>query len=401
MKVGLKHLKGAVLMVSIGLASSHCSRPGPEDSELLIRNGGQVAENSTGPERVSTVGLSIGCTGTVIASNLILTAAHCVSNKAMSVVFRTNMYQQGTGVVIPVERKVYHAQYKPTGKFIVPYDIAMLKLASNIPATYKPVKLLPAGQPLKPGEAVVQAGYGETIQRGGGAFGRLRAVANTYSGRGSFGRVIVSNQNLKGTCAGDSGGPVFVKRGAEWYVAGALSGGAESQQHGCLGGGTYTGVAEFQDWIIRAGQNLSGKTNPFPAAPAAAAPIAPKVLNFGPFGSNESKLLATLESQDGKFVNFTITIDTETHPQCAFDHVAIQDAAGNTRKICGKGSWVAKNFLTPVKVIFNSDPYENSNTVKVSAINYFDVMAQDEQSSSSDVTEEIPVESPDGFKEES
>jgi hypothetical protein len=392
-------LRYAWIIAGIGLLNMHCSRTGPEESELMIRNGGAVAENSTGPERLSTVGISSGCTGTVIAENLILTAGHCLSSGAMSVVFRTNMYQQGTGAVIPVERKVYHAQYKPTGKYIVPYDIAMLKLSANIPANYRPVKLLPASQPLKVGEAVLQAGYGETLQRGGGTFGRLRAVANTFAGRGSYGRVIAANGNFKGTCAGDSGGPLYVKRGSEWFVAGALSGGAESQQYGCMGGGTYTGVAEFQDWIVRAAQTLTGKTNPFPAAPAATAPVAPKVLNFGPFGSNENKLLTSLADQ-GKFVSFTISIDVETEPQCNFDHVIVQDAAGFARKLCGKGTWTARNFVAPVKIIFNSDAYTNSNSVKLSAISYFDSIAQDEQASSADVAEQIPTEeSPDEIKE--
>lgn len=399
MQARLKLVSMAAFALSLGLLNAHCKRSEPEDSGLSIRNGKQVAEAATGPDRVSTVGISVGCTGTIIADNLILTAAHCLSNGAMNVVFRTNMYQQGSGPVIPVERKVVHAQYKPTGPYIVPYDIAMLKLAGKIPANYKPVKLLPASQPLKAGEAVLQAGYGETLQRGGGAFGVLRSVNNTYSGRGSYGRVIVSNANFKGTCAGDSGGPLFVKRGNDWFVAGALSGGAESKQYGCHGGGTYTGVAEFHDWIVKAAQTLSGKADPFPVAPAPVAPTRPQDLTFGPFGANESKVLATLESKDGKFVNFKIQLDVEYEAQCGFDHVVLQDAAGFSRKLCGKGTWTATNFVTPVKITFNSDPYTVSQLVKISGLNFYDSIAMGQQSSASDVAEALPEES-DGIKEE-
>ncbi|WP_176736449.1 trypsin-like serine protease [Oligoflexus tunisiensis] len=403
MELKLKALPCLALMAGIGLMNTQCSKDESEDSDLKIRNGRQVAENASGPDRLSTVGISSGCTGTVIAENLILTAGHCLSNGAMSVVFRTNMYAQGTGAVIPVERKVVHAQYKPTGPYIVPYDIAMLKLSKNIPANYKPVKLLPASQPLRSGEAVLQAGYGETLQRGGGAFGTLRSVNNTYSGRGSYGRVIVANRNFTGTCAGDSGGPLFVNRNNEWYVAGALSGGQESAQYGCHGGGTYTGVAEFHSWLVKAAQNLTGKANPFPEGSTATqpgTPTQPAVLSFGPFGANENKLLTTLNSTEGKYVNFKIELDTESHAQCEFDHVLIQDAAGYSRKLCGKGTWNAKNFVTPVKVTFVSDPLEHSRSVKISAINYYDAVAQGQQSSASDVSEAIPEEEAQEFKEE-
>jgi hypothetical protein len=403
MQKKLKIIPSLALIASLGLLNIQCSSDESEDSDLKIRNGKQVAENATGPDRVSTVGISSGCTGTIIAENLILTAGHCLSNGAMNVVFRTNMYAQGTGAVIPVERKIVHAQYKPTGRYIVPYDIAMLKLSKNIPANYKPVKLLPASQPLKVGEAVLQAGYGETLQRGGGSFGRLRSVDNTYAGRSSYGRVTVANRNFTGTCAGDSGGPLYVKRSNEWYVAGALSGGQESQQYGCHGGGTYTGVAEFNSWILKAAQNLTGKTNPFPASSVStqpSTPAQPAALNFGPFGANENKLLTTLSSAEGRYVTFKIELDVEAHPQCGYDHVIIQDATGYARKLCGKGTWNATNFVTPVKVTFVSDPAEQSRSVKISAVNYYDAVTQGEQSSASDVLESIPAEETEELKEQ-
>lgn len=254
------------LLLLLGLNSA-CSNELDEDSSLSIRNGQRVPENGTGPDRVSTVGISTGCSGSIIAEDLILTAAHCISNGAMSVVFRTNMFASGTGDVIPVTGKIIHASYAPSGSNIVPYDIALLKLQRAIPTRYKPVKLLPSSKPLVPGEAVLQAGFGETIVRGGGSFGLLRSVNNNYLGKASYGRIRVANKNFTGTCSGDSGGPLFVNKDGEWFVAGALSGGVESKQYGCHGGGTYTGTAEFSDWILRAAQQLTGRDNPFPANP--------------------------------------------------------------------------------------------------------------------------------------
>lgn len=152
---------------------------------------------------------------------------------------------------------------------------------------------------------------------------------------------------------------------------------------------------------MRAAQTLTGKANPFPVAPAPTTPVAPKALAFGPFGSNENKVLANLPAQEGKYVNFTISVDTEGDAQCTLDSVIIQDAAGFARKLCGKGTYTVKNFVTPARISFISDAYVNSNSVKLSAITYFDAISQEEQSSSSDVTEEIPSEEPqEEFKTE-
>jgi len=49
------------------------------------------------------------------------------------------------------------------------------------------------------------------------------------------------------TCQGDSGGPLVVKHDADdsWYLMGLTSWG-----YGCGGGGVYTRVSAFYDWVM-------------------------------------------------------------------------------------------------------------------------------------------------------
>lgn len=95
-------------------------------------------------------------------------------------------------------------------------------------------------------------------------------------------------------------------------------------------------------------------------------------LSFGPFGSDENKVLTSFEIDKGKYVDFRIEVDTEIHPDCSYDYVLIQDANLTSRRICNKGSFALKSLKTPVKVTFRSDARISSQSVKLRAIKFHD-----------------------------
>lgn len=64
-------------------------------------------------------------------------------------------------------------------------------------------------------------------------------------------------KNGRGTCAGDSGGPVYIEQAGTWYLLGVTSRG----DFLCNDSGVYTNVATFGPWIQDAVKALSQKGN--------------------------------------------------------------------------------------------------------------------------------------------
>lgn len=98
-------------------------------------------------------------------------------------------------------------------------------------------------------------------------------------------------------------------------------------------------------------------------------PAPERVASFGPFGHNQSKVLMTIPPSAGRTVSFSVAVDVEAHPSCDYDHVIVEDAAGwKSSHFCGRTTWNLSNLVTPVRVIFHSDPAVTSKSVKVSKI---------------------------------
>jgi hypothetical protein len=107
----------------------------------------------------------------------------------------------------------------------------MLKIASPFSGV-TPIPEAPANVGLSVGDSLDFVGFGETES---GSYGsRLHAVGQLDG----FGCVadcgcpsnnnyqaieICYDQEVNGPCFGDSGGPAFVTRGSQWYVAGMTS----------------------------------------------------------------------------------------------------------------------------------------------------------------------------------
>ncbi|SMF64517.1 S1 family peptidase [Pseudobacteriovorax antillogorgiicola] len=241
--------------VSIGLMSTLVSCGVKENSSLKISNGVPANLAPMGIQK-STVGISLGggiCSGTLIREDIVLTAAHCISNR-MSVTVGESF---GTGDAIPVQSAVIHPSWRGQNtRTIVPNDIAVVKLSrSAVPYGAVPM-------PLNPSESISRdvwiAGYG---QRETGGSGRLLYADVTASSvnRTFAGTIETSRQgDRQGACPGDSGGPMYTRIDGNWYVTGALSGGS-----GCGAGNVYSSSIYFRDFIDEAIADL-GTSYPAP-----------------------------------------------------------------------------------------------------------------------------------------
>jgi secreted trypsin-like serine protease len=173
-----------------------------------------------------TGGEGEACTGTVVASNLVLTAAHCVVDEASGaqrppagfrVVTGSVDWQGGERTVTPVAAVAIHPDYAPGGEHPHWADAALLQLARPVAA---PPVALAGTEAWGPGSAALIAGWG-ALGAGQVVPARLRDATTTvqsaaYCGEGasSFdpsGQLCVLDAGgAHAACTGDSGGPLLV-----------------------------------------------------------------------------------------------------------------------------------------------------------------------------------------------
>lgn len=232
------------------------------------------------------------CTGSLIAKNIVLTAAHCLDEsespiKNIFVVFAESIDKAKPEQIRVAATGVANENFAPSapdsGKAW--NDVALLKLAEDAPADFALAQLPDANLKLTVGMQLIQSGYGRAEA--------LRASTKDTSGvlRTVSGIGILSltpdalemnlNEAKKGSCNGDSGGPALLKTSKGPVIVGIDSRG--NSQTSCIGVGIYTSVVGQLAWIKTNMQKLQAQPAAAPApapalaqnAPAPAAPSQP------------------------------------------------------------------------------------------------------------------------------
>jgi trypsin len=200
-----------------------------------------------------------GCTGTLIAPNVVLTAAHCEEH-------HTRVFVGGDvtkpGRIFKIKEHIRHADFDRKFR----NDLMILILETNV----TDVKPRPMASTALINKATVArlVGFGSTRLDGLGQLsaklqtdvpivstgcdGELNGTADSKVYACHLDREIVAGKPLllHDSCNGDSGGPLLVQDAqGKWVLAGVTSRGTALSTTMCGDGGVYVRVDAYQEWI--------------------------------------------------------------------------------------------------------------------------------------------------------
>ncbi len=203
------------------------------------------------------------CTGTALAPDLVLTAAHCV---VRPVAYKVKAYQ--TGVPIPVRTIVRHPRFDFASYTAsrATADVALVKLAAPLPDVVVPAALA-APRRVAAGETLTIAGFGVTLAGTARGLGQPRMATLSVTGQPGSLQIRLydlATRNLRaglGGCTGDSGGPVFDGEGP--LVIGVVSWStAPGDEEGCGGLTGVTPLLLYREWIVETARKLNSAIAP-------------------------------------------------------------------------------------------------------------------------------------------
>ncbi len=280
MKTKLLYVGSIVVFILSGCQNNGGDFTPGTSQESAIVGGSETGTNNPAGRTVVFLydgSTNMSCTGTLIANNLILTAAHCIGpTKKVTVAFGSNPLQgpydlrNSTGVVV-------HDKYNKAGTEDR-NDLALVSFNGGLPDGFIVARLPIPSLDVQAKQTFLALGYGrtsgkkpavDTDMQGSGVLRQVGLQVDSVSPNKTQFRVDQSTGS--GICNGDSGGPALVKNQNAYYVVGIASAilwtvpkelSADEketyldQKDLCMEKSIYINISEYLTWICDSSKQL-------------------------------------------------------------------------------------------------------------------------------------------------
>ncbi len=225
-----------------------------------IVGGSETAANSRPYQVALLMNGRQGCGGTLISSQWVLTAGHCLDSASTSnLTVRVGAHRMSAndGQTIRVSQIIKHENWRGAQSIESGYDIAVLRLASPASSSITPASLPTqaiADQIAGVGAYVTVSGWGDTYGGSRQGSDSLREVALPVITNSSCSSQLGANlgssvicgggPNNTSACNGDSGGPFAAASNGKFYSIGTVSWGKD-----CKGATAFTRTSAYLGWI--------------------------------------------------------------------------------------------------------------------------------------------------------
>ena len=211
------------------------------------------------------VGSTLGdqCTGTALAPDLVLTAAHCVMRKAR---YAVKAYQTGDVIRVRKIARDPRFDFKRYAAARATADVALLKLEKPLPDIVVPASL-GAARRVEAGETLTIAGFGVTKAGTADGLGLPREAKLTVTGKPGSLQIRLYDAATRderaglGGCTGDSGAPAYDGDGPLVIGLVSWSTGPDNTE-GCGGLTGLTPLLNYRAWIIETAKKLGSPIAP-------------------------------------------------------------------------------------------------------------------------------------------